>query len=347
MNRLDRKVSVIVPAYNGTLYIADAIRSACSQTVLPHEIIVVDDASTDGTAQEVERIAHDVPVLVRLIRMSQNSGGPARPINAGVEAAQCGLIKVLDQDDILEPCTLQQESQALNKNQDLSLAFSWCGIVGQEARCEDQKIAAARCLAAGQVSDACCLVPGLDVLACLVELGNFVVGYPGFMFRRRDWEEKGGVEEDLRFSSDFDLLCWLSQRGKVAMVCNIGYRRREHATNMSRHRLAMYREVAAITGQILSDQPAIAADRRLVQGLRSRHTKVVFSLYQDLKCQRRASEAMSVIMEATWNPKWRTLVSSTRLWASLVVPRRIRRFALSMAIRSPKKLGWVNRCLMY
>ena len=64
------KISVIIPAYNAEKYIRTAIESCLSQTYAPHEIIVVDDGSTDGTAA----IAESFPLPVKVIRLSKNMG---------------------------------------------------------------------------------------------------------------------------------------------------------------------------------------------------------------------------------------------------------------------------------
>ncbi len=85
-------ISVIIPVYNGALYIGEAIESVLQQTLKPTEIIVVDDASTDDTAAVVGRYP------VRYERLSQNSGaGAAR--NRGVELSVGAFIAFLDADD--------------------------------------------------------------------------------------------------------------------------------------------------------------------------------------------------------------------------------------------------------
>lgn len=63
------KFSVIIPAYNAEQYIAKAVESCLSQTYAPHEIIVIDDASTDGTAAGAESF----PSSVRVIRPPVNT----------------------------------------------------------------------------------------------------------------------------------------------------------------------------------------------------------------------------------------------------------------------------------
>jgi len=92
-------ISVVIPSYNGASYIGGSISSILDQTVLPDEIIVVDDCSQDDTVTVVSDLARTARAPIRVLRSRRNSGGPASPINAGVEAATSDLIAVLEQDD--------------------------------------------------------------------------------------------------------------------------------------------------------------------------------------------------------------------------------------------------------
>src|SRR5690348_10269988 len=86
-------VSVVIPAFNAAEYIGQAIDSVLAQTHQPIEIIVVDDGSTDQTAQ----IAAAYPAPVRVLR--KPNGGPASARNMGIAAATGSWIALLDADD--------------------------------------------------------------------------------------------------------------------------------------------------------------------------------------------------------------------------------------------------------
>jgi glycosyltransferase involved in cell wall biosynthesis len=92
------RISVIIPLYNKRPYIHRALRSALRQSLPPAEIIVVDDGSTDGGADLVERAAL---APVRLIRQPNSGAAAAR--NAGVLNATGNLLAFLDADDEWEP----------------------------------------------------------------------------------------------------------------------------------------------------------------------------------------------------------------------------------------------------
>jgi len=89
-------VSVIVPVFNGGQFLAEALHSACEQECLPAEIIVIDDGSTDNTAD----VARSFPGVKYMYQPNQ---GVAAARNAGIAVASCGLIALLDADDTWAP----------------------------------------------------------------------------------------------------------------------------------------------------------------------------------------------------------------------------------------------------
>jgi len=93
-------VSVIIAAYNCRATIGKAIESVCNQTLRDIEIIVADDASTDGTYDLVKSLA-DVDKRIKLMKLPQN-GGPGVARNAAINAAVGEWIAVLDADDWYE-----------------------------------------------------------------------------------------------------------------------------------------------------------------------------------------------------------------------------------------------------
>ena len=112
MSRVDAVVSVIVPCYNCEAYLSTTLGSVLTQTHRELELIVVDDASTDGSAGLVEQFALQDP-RVRLMRMPRNAGAPAAPRNLGTREARGEWIAYLDADDIWHPRKLELQLQAL------------------------------------------------------------------------------------------------------------------------------------------------------------------------------------------------------------------------------------------
>ena len=96
----DFRVSVIIPLYNHEKYIEAAIESVFSQTVLPAEIIVIDDGSVDGSAAIVRRLCKDHP---EIIFWSWPNQGAHHTLNAGILRATGDFVAILNSDDCYHP----------------------------------------------------------------------------------------------------------------------------------------------------------------------------------------------------------------------------------------------------
>lgn len=78
----DPQVCVVVIGYNDADHVTDAVRSALAQGPAVREVLAVDDRSTDGSADLLDRLAADEP-RVKVIRRSENSGGCGSPATTG------------------------------------------------------------------------------------------------------------------------------------------------------------------------------------------------------------------------------------------------------------------------
>lgn len=99
------RISVVIPVHNGAKYLKEAITSALSQTLLPSEIIVVDDGSTDESAQ----LAASFGPPVRVVQQTQMGESAAR--NRGIEVAEGEWIAFLDADDVWHPNKLAEQAK--------------------------------------------------------------------------------------------------------------------------------------------------------------------------------------------------------------------------------------------
>lgn len=101
MSRPTVEVSVVVIGYNDRANLPRAIKSVQAQTLRHLEIIVVDDASTDGSAEVAEQIA-EKDARIRVVRLPTNSGGCSAPRNAGLGLARAPYVMFLDSDDVYD-----------------------------------------------------------------------------------------------------------------------------------------------------------------------------------------------------------------------------------------------------
>lgn len=101
-------ISVVVPYYNGSRFIAEAIASARAQTLPPLEIIIVDDASRPEEAAALDRAAAGCVVIHQ-----PRNRGPSVARNTGIAAARGEWIALLDCDDLWEPRKLELQAEVL------------------------------------------------------------------------------------------------------------------------------------------------------------------------------------------------------------------------------------------
>ena len=118
------KVSVVIPSYNSSSYIINAIESALNQTYDNLEVIVADDASTDDTCALVHKIEDP---RVKLIECTEN-GGPAVARNLAIRAATGRYIAFLDSDDYWLPNKL---SVQIGKMQEKAESFSYTSFIAK------------------------------------------------------------------------------------------------------------------------------------------------------------------------------------------------------------------------
>src|SRR5205814_608676 len=108
------RISVIMPCHNASRWIAAALRSISKQAHSAHEIVVIDDGSTDNSVLEIERTS----VPVKLLRTEFRNAAAAR--NAGIEAATGDWIALLDADDVWYPNHLERAAEVLAGTSDVA-----------------------------------------------------------------------------------------------------------------------------------------------------------------------------------------------------------------------------------
>ena len=117
-NALRPAISVVVPCYNGARYLREALDSIWGQTLPPADVIVVDDGSTDQSADVAQ--SH----RPRVTYLYQDNSGSASARNRGASVAQGEFLAFLDADDRWEPAKLEMQFAALRAAPQLDAVFA-------------------------------------------------------------------------------------------------------------------------------------------------------------------------------------------------------------------------------
>lgn len=124
------EVSVIVPTCNSARYVGEALESVQRQTFRDFELIVVDDASQDGTPELVESLGMDV----RIIRREANSGSADIPRYEGVVRARGRWCAFLDADDLWELEKLDRQVRFMREHGEVPLSHTYARIIDECGR---------------------------------------------------------------------------------------------------------------------------------------------------------------------------------------------------------------------
>ncbi|MFJ6888685.1 glycosyltransferase [Streptomyces californicus] len=127
-------ISVIIGAYNAMPYLTKTLTSVVEQTIGRDrlEIITVNDGSTDGTGDELERFAAQYPGLFQVFHQ-ENSGGPSAPRNKGLDHARGKFVFFLDADDYLGEEALERMLAMAEKNNTDVVLGKMVGVNGRGA----------------------------------------------------------------------------------------------------------------------------------------------------------------------------------------------------------------------
>ena len=123
-------VSVIIPAYNAEAFLAEAVESAIASTYPPEEIIIVDDGSSDRTAEIAKKLACSNPAFVRTLSHADGRRhGVAATANRGAREATADLLALVASDDRILPNHLARAVQVFSIHPEVALLFGRARIL--------------------------------------------------------------------------------------------------------------------------------------------------------------------------------------------------------------------------
>lgn len=197
-------VSVVVGVYNKERYVGETLRSVRAQTYPHWELLVVDDASTDGSLKEVER-ALEGERRAQVLRMERNSGHPGVARNRGIREARGKYVAFLDADDVWKPGKLDLQVRFMEENPEVDISHTRCEVIDGAGK--------SRGLRHGET-----LPEGEEVLAAL--LRHCFICTSTVMVRREFGATTGWFSEEACFHSgqDYEFFVRCARDGQVGLV---------------------------------------------------------------------------------------------------------------------------------
>ena len=301
MTRAD--VAVIVPVYNRRTLVLDALASVAAQSLHPRRLIVVDDGSTDETADSVRHwIAAAGPPFDTHLLCQENRGVSAARNQGIVAAGACRFLAFLDSDDIWPVDFLERTYQSLSSHP-----------TAVAATCNRRFI---------RSGDAETTLENLDQLAANASRWLFLNdgGIASVsLFRADNIKRLEGFTENLRTAEDMDLFFrlsligpWLHVPGEAVTMRRGLAPRRGEADNLSLHYSDKFRRTASVYDNFIERQGGKEVlPRRLYGPLLS---KWWYRAGRELMRAGRTSEARDCFRRSTnrcfWNKAWLRLAQT-------------------------------------
>jgi glycosyltransferase involved in cell wall biosynthesis/GT2 family glycosyltransferase len=204
------RVSIVLPSFNGSAHLDEAVGSVAAQTFKDWELVLVDDGSTDATAGAMDAWAGRDP-RVRAVHLASNRGLPAA-LNQGFRHARGELFTWTSDDNRYLPGAIERMVEKLDADPDVSLVYA------DHVRFDEHGLERRAYVPSTR------LLPLRNVVGCC------------FLYRREVHEEIGGFDEGLFLAEDYDFWLRASTRFRFEAIPEVLYRYRDHAGSLTARR---------------------------------------------------------------------------------------------------------------
>lgn len=130
MGRKNKKITILMPVYNGEQHLKQAIESVLGQTFVDFELLIIDDGSNDGSGKIINSYEDE---RIRLVKNKKNKG-IIFSLNKGLALARGEYIARMDADDISLPERLSKQYRFMENNPGVALVGCWAKIIGEDGR---------------------------------------------------------------------------------------------------------------------------------------------------------------------------------------------------------------------
>ncbi len=224
------QISIIMPVYNGELYLEKSLNSIKNQTFSDFEFLIIDDGSTDRTPEILKKYA-SCDSRIRIL--NQNHQGIVKALNLGIEESRGLFIARMDADDIALPDRLEKQYNKINSSPDIVALGTSITMIDPGSR----KLR--NCFSATE---------NQEIVELLIRGKGSAIVHPTALFRKDALQKIGGYREKYKHVEDLDLYIRLSEVGQLANLGEIllHYRLHEQSANLIR-----INEQSALTKELL------------------------------------------------------------------------------------------------
>jgi glycosyltransferase involved in cell wall biosynthesis len=241
-------VSVVIPAYNASEYIAEALDSVMAQTFKNYEVIVVNDGSPD--TEQLERALE--PYKDRIIYIKQKNRGPSGARNTAIRAARGEYIAMLDSDDAWLPAYLAEQVRILSDNPDLDMIYADAWLSGDADLPHRTFMEGAP--SRGPVS-----------FESLLRYDSSIIT-SGAVAKRQTLIDAGLFDEAFIRCEDFDLWIRVAHRGgKISYQKQILAKHRAHAASLAADTVKMVESQIEVLKKAQRTLPLTDEQRKLIE----------------------------------------------------------------------------------
>ena len=254
------KVSVIVPNYNHAPYLEERLRSIFRQTHAPHEILFLDDASSDESVAVARRVAAESPVPFHLVLNERNSGSTFRQWLKGIDLASGDLVWIAESDDTCRPELLERLVPEF-VDPEVMLAYCQSAIIGHDGR----EVAADYLACTEDLSPTRWRYPycvsGREEVERALSQRNTIPNASAVVFRKPEVLDEREDLERLRLGGDWLFYAMRIRRGKIAYIPESLNGHRHHdgtVRNAFERAVALFEEQLAVKARIFELFPVSA-----------------------------------------------------------------------------------------
>lgn len=200
--------------YNGERFLRASIESLLSQSLHDFECIIVDDASTDGTASILKGYAAKDPRI--LVLANTQNLGLTKSLNRAIGASKGAYVARMDADDVSHPARLEKEAAFLDQHPGYALVGTWATII-------DERDAPLRTIRYPAESK--------ELKRALIRYNPFF--HSSIMMRRDALDAVGAYDERWKFAQDYELYFRIARRYDIANLPEVLLAYRESAGSIT------------------------------------------------------------------------------------------------------------------